>query len=290
MKNPSDLIASFPYQFPRDTADKVVFTKATLQIFIDLCFSIDLALGDDNRGFYWTDTRAGRFKFHVTPGLRSADLSELCFLAKKRAFECQTDDDVTYTNEPLVAKWWAPQESNVLNPEQLIAALPYQFEGRNIGIGFHRGWQGLFSRLCFGIDDALGDNKRGFQWMQVKEKWGALRAYRSMDKTEDGASYTPVKVSEQQPNGQMKQVLTMNEESSTGDPIGKRISDLIDAACEEAAHTCMVCGEPAEIKNLGWVIAVCDHHEKQYLKDRNSLPSYYWEPGMNEQKFGKRWW
>jgi hypothetical protein len=28
MRTPDDLIASFPYQFPRDTADKVVFTKA----------------------------------------------------------------------------------------------------------------------------------------------------------------------------------------------------------------------------------------------------------------------
>ena len=295
MKTPTDLIATFGYQFPRETADKVVFTKATFQVFIDLCSSIDLALADDKRGFYWTDTRAGRFKFHVTPGLQSDDLSALCHQAKKYAAACQTHDDVTYTNEPLVSKWWAPQESsNVPNPEQLIAALPYQFTGRNIGISFHRGWQGLFSRLCFGIDEALGENKRGFHWMQVKEKWGALRAYHHMDKTEDGLSYAPVKVSEQQPNGQMKQVLVLNEESSTGDPIGKRISDLIDAACEEAAHTCMVCGEPAEIKNLGWVVCLCDHHEKQYLKFRmsagNALPTYYWEPGMNEQTFGKRWW
>ena len=290
MRTPDAIIATFGYQFPRDTADKVVFTKATLHVFADLCFAVDLALGDDKRGFYWTDTRAGRFKFHVTPGLRSDDLSELCFLAKKRAFECQTDDDVTYTNEPLVAKWWAPQESNVLNPEQLIDALPYQFAGRNIGISFHSGWQGLFSRLCFGIDEALGVNKRGFHWTQAKEKWGALRTYHTMDKTEDGANYAPLKFSEQQPNGQMKQVLVMNQESSTGDPIGKRISDLIDAACEEAAHTCMVCGEPAEIKNLGWVACLCDHHEKQYLKDRNSLPTHYWEPGMNEQTLGKRWW
>jgi hypothetical protein len=290
MQIPDDLIASFPYQFPRETAGKVVFTRATLHVFAELCLAVDKALGENKRGFYWTDTRAGRFKFHVTPGLQSDDLSALCFQAKKRALEVETDDDVTYTNEPLVAKWWAPQESNVPNPEQLIAALPYQFAGKNIGIGFHRGWQGLFSRLCFGIDEALGENKRGFHWIQVKEKWGALRAYHHMDKAEGGLNYAPVKVSEQQPNGAMKQVLVLNEESSTGDPIGKRISDLIDAACEEAAHTCMVCGEPAEIKNLGWVVCLCDHHEQKFLNDRNSLPTHYWEPGMNEQTFGKRWW
>jgi hypothetical protein len=95
MKYPSDIIAAFAYQFPRDTADKVVFTKATLHVFADLCYAVDLALGDDKRGFYWTDTKAGRFKFHVTPGLRSDDLSELCFLAKKRDFECRTDVDVS---------------------------------------------------------------------------------------------------------------------------------------------------------------------------------------------------
>ncbi len=291
MNTPSDIIATFSYQFRRDTADKVVFRKDTLHVFADLCFSVDLVLGDDKRGFYWTDTRSGRFKFHVTPGLQSHDLSELCHLAKKHAFECKTDEEVTYTNEPLVAKWWAPQKSNVPNPEQLIAALPYQFAGKNIGIGFHRGWHGLFSRLCFCVDEALGENKRGFHWMQVKEKWGALRAYHNMGRTEDGANYSPFKISEQQPNGGMKQVLVMNEESSPSDPVGKRVSDLIDAACEEAAHTCMVCGEPAQIKNLGWVACLCDHHEQKFLRDRSSLPTYYWEPG--ESKFyaeKKKWW
>ena len=47
MKNPSEIIATYGYQFPRDTADKVVFTKAKLHIFSDLCFAVDLALGDD---------------------------------------------------------------------------------------------------------------------------------------------------------------------------------------------------------------------------------------------------
>jgi len=58
------------------------------------------------------------------------------------------------------------------NPEQLISALPYQFAG-DIGIEFYRGWMGIFSRLCFAIDEALGDDKRGFHWTQVKEKFGS---------------------------------------------------------------------------------------------------------------------
>jgi len=292
MTTPTDLIATFPYQFPRETAGKVVFTRDTLQIFIDLSYSVDLLLAENNRGFYWTDTRVGRFQFHVTPGQKSDDISALCYQAKKYAAACTTDDDVTYTNEPLVAKWWAPEESKLINPDQLIDALPYQFSGENIGIEFYRGWMDLFSRLCFAIDEALGDDKRGFHWTQVKEKWGSMRAYHHMDRSAEGARYAPVKISSQQPNGALKQVLVMNQGSAAGDAIGKRISDLIDAACEEAAHTCMVCGEPAEIKNLGWVACLCDHHEKQFLLDRNSLPVHYWVPGQSSvpSQERKKWW
>lgn len=89
-------------------------------------------------------------------------------------------------------------------PIDLIASFPYQFAGENIGIEFYRGWMDLFSRLCFAIDEALGDDKRGFHWSQVKEKWGAMRAYHHIDRTAEGANYAPVKISSQQPNGALK--------------------------------------------------------------------------------------
>lgn len=285
--NPDDLIKAFAYQFPQGTSLKVVFHKATFAIFASLCESIHQALGEDKRDFYWTDTLGNRFKFHVTPGARSADLADLCHQAKVLADAVDLSGDTTYTNEPLAVKWWSPSSADeVLNPDQLIATLPYMFAGKNIGISFHRGWQPLFSRLCISIDRLLGPNKRNMHWVQVKEKWGSLRAYTHLDPTDDGNNYAPMILSEQQPNGAMKQVGRFNEATALGDPVGKHISDLIDATCEEATHTCCVCGRPAEIKNLGWVACLCDFHEKQFLKDRNSLPVYWWNMGSD----GKKWW
>ncbi|NVO06154.1 MAG: hypothetical protein HXX19_09625, partial [Rhodoferax sp.] len=123
--SPDELIAAFGYQFPEDTAGKVVFCKSTFEIFSGLCQQIDAALGDDKRGFHWTDTRGGRFKFHVTPGIRSSDVAALCHAAKGLAGAVEQSGDATYTNELLSVKWWAPQSSSILNPEQLMAALPY---------------------------------------------------------------------------------------------------------------------------------------------------------------------
>jgi hypothetical protein len=285
-ENPDVLIEAFGYQFPEQTAGKVVFRKATFHIFAEVCQQIDAALGDDKRGFHWSDTRTNRFKFNVTRGEKSSDLAQLCHGAMQLVAAVPDSEDLTYTNEPLTAKWWTTEPSSVMNPEQLIAALPYQFAGKNIGITFHRGWQDLFVRLCFAIDEALGEDKRGFHWTQVKEKFGSLRAYTHLDPTKDGSAYAPVVISEQQPNGALKQVSRLNESSARGDPVGKRIGALIEAACDEAAQTCCVCARPAKIKNLGWVACLCDYHEKQFLKNRNSLPAYCWSPDSG----GDRWW
>jgi hypothetical protein len=284
--NPDELITALGYQFPEVTAHNVVFSKSTFTVFAELCQQIDTALGDDKRGFYWTDTRTGRFRFHVTPSAPSRDLSQLCERAAASAGAVDQTEDATYTNEPLSVKWWAPIPFTTLNPEQLMAALPYQFAGKNIGITFHRGWQDLFVRLCFAIDETLGDDKRGFYWTQVKGKWGSLRAYTHLEPTKEGISYSTVILSQQQPSGAMKQVGRVIDASAVDDPVGKRIAELIDAACEEAAHTCCVCARPAEIKNLGWVACLCDFHERQFLKDRNLLPKYCWSIGSR----GDGWW
>ena len=61
-------------------------------------------------------------------------------------------------------------------PAELKARFPYQFDNpKSLGISFARGWFKGFAELCAEIDTLLGDDKRGFVWAQVKEKFGSAR-------------------------------------------------------------------------------------------------------------------
>lgn len=56
------------------------------------------------------------------------------------------------------------------------STFPYQFSQESLGVNVALGWLPIFAQLCGDIDTALGSQKRGFYWRQVKEKWGSLRA------------------------------------------------------------------------------------------------------------------
>lgn len=62
-------------------------------------------------------------------------------------------------------------------PAELKARYTYQFSGPTISVSFTRGWFRIFAQLCDDIDVLLGEDKRGFHWTQVKEKFGVFRAH-----------------------------------------------------------------------------------------------------------------
>ena len=66
-------------------------------------------------------------------------------------------------------------------PSELKARFLYMFSGENIGFSFARGWMPIIVRACIEIDATLGDDKRGFHWVQIKEKFGAGRFYCRLD-------------------------------------------------------------------------------------------------------------
>lgn len=104
-------------------------------------------------------------------------------------------------------------------PKELIARYPYQFAGEQISMSFARGWFSLFAKLCADIDQVLGDDKRGFHWRQVKEKFGQLRVYYQLD-----------------------------EEVPENEPLlANRLRDLKFAAEVASAKVCTVCGRPGFI-------------------------------------------
>lgn len=134
------------------------------------------------------------------------------------------------------------------NPKELKARFPYQFEGEAISMSHSRGWFRLFSNLCSDIDQALGEDKRGFQWLQVKEKFGAARMYFRLAEG----------VYEKEPD------------------LMKQLMDLKFAAEAASQDVCAACGRPGWIdQRAGWMLALCDRHHQERRED--TLGSVWFE-------------
>lgn len=132
------------------------------------------------------------------------------------------------------------------SPAELIARYPYQFasqpDGGEADVSFPRGWFKGFADLCESIDIVLGNDKRGFRWVQTKEKMGSASYYWHLD-DKDGV------------NAQLARV----------------IAALVAAACKTTSVLCIRCGKPAMIKSLdGCLLAICDDHDT----DRQTVPFY----------------
>lgn len=58
--------------------------------------------------------------------------------------------------------------------QALRAKYPYQFERSQFGAHLTVGWLSRFVQLCDEVDQALGEDKRGFHWNGVDEKFGVV--------------------------------------------------------------------------------------------------------------------
>ena len=117
----------------------------------------------------------------------------------------------------------------MITADDLSKRFPYMFSGRNIGLSVGDGWMDLFAKLCEDIDALLGDDKRGFHWVQLKEKFGTARFYYGQELGDDA--------------------------------VFSEIADLVNAA-EQMTHTmCMQCGQPGKPNvKYGWVLTLCETH------------------------------
>jgi hypothetical protein len=132
------------------------------------------------------------------------------------------------------------------SPKELMARYPYQFAGEQISMSFSRGWFSLFAQLCADIDQALGDDKRGFHWVQVKEKFGQARVYFQL-----GAG-----VAEREPD------------------LAEKLMALKVKAEVDSSKVCALCGRPGTIDlKPGWMLALCESHRVQ--ADAGTLPSIW---------------
>ncbi len=118
-------------------------------------------------------------------------------------------------------------------PAELKARYPYQFNNpKSLGVSFARGWFKGFAKLCAEIDEILGDDKRGFVWAQVKEKFGSARFHFDIV----GRARKNAKIAQQ-------------------------IQDLVLKAGNRTARQCIVCGGAGKMRTEdGYVLCLCDAH------------------------------
>lgn len=119
-----------------------------------------------------------------------------------------------------------------MKSDELKSKYPYMFTGANIGLDLYEGWNTSLVAACDSIDALLGDEKAGFHFSQIKEKYGSARYY--------------------------------FEAESLDFEVEQRIQDQLDKAELATESTCMLCGAPACIENHGgWFLCLCDVHASE---------------------------
>jgi hypothetical protein len=136
--------------------------------------------------------------------------------------------------------------------QRLVAAHPLLFRGALPDIEGYvsPGWYLLVDRLCSDIEATLGDACAMFKVRQIKEKFGQLRFYYSLQGTND---------------------LRFDLQSSAGvyaltsrapsDDAANRVRDLVQKAEADSKSLCERCGAPAILHDHGgWLVTLCEPH------------------------------
>ena len=149
--------------------------------------------------------------------------------------------------------------------DALIARFPYQFASKHLGINVSYGWVGIFEQLCTDIDALLGDDKRGFHWVQCKEKHGGACFYYETEKATMG-----VRISAFMPGGKVV-VSRTPAEPADGSDVLRRLDKLVADAEERSEQFCYACGEPGRMWTTRWYLTLCDTHGRLHRDDRDEF-------------------
>ncbi len=148
--------------------------------------------------------------------------------------------------------------------KEIIILYPYQFAGKNIGLSIANGWLLEFATLCKDIDDLLGENKRGFHWVQLKEKFGSARYYWEMKHVK-----TPVAVDLVTSDGIVKYVNKPKVKGNSANykhkekELVEELNRLITAASDRTLESCIVCGKDGKPDNLDYyTLVLCTEHKR----------------------------
>ena len=126
--------------------------------------------------------------------------------------------------------------------EQLKARFPYMFMGKTVSMEFHDGRLPTFTEACEQIDKVLGENKREFRWVQVKEKFGSARFYFRLGRSKR------VVIDVIDPQGEEGHAPIKNA-TKVGDAVASRIAAIVDQAEARTQTICMLCGADAQTRS-----------------------------------------
>ena len=128
--------------------------------------------------------------------------------------------------------------------DDLLARFPYQFAVPVRGVILFAGWTHVFAKLCADVDAFLGQDKRGFRWLEVDEKFGTLRCYFTLDRA------------------------VQNETSPEEQRLIHGLRQIISAAEAQTAFLCAKCGKHGLVdRSMGWMLALCDEHAQERQAD-----------------------
>jgi hypothetical protein len=145
---------------------------------------------------------------------------------------------------------------------------PYMFARKNMGIFIPTGWWPIFETLCEDIDALLGQDKRGFHFIQCKEKFGSALWYWDMRKVK-----RPVRVDILCGDDP---VTALNGPNLCQAPVtlGEQIGQLVRDAEARTLHACIVCGESSKADNFeGYILQVCAVHKR--MRRKGTLPNFW---------------
>lgn len=175
-----------------------------------------------------------------------------------------------------------------MNPQQplslkdLQARYPYQFKDSELGISMAKGWVVVFAHLCADVDHALGKDKRGFHWSQVKEKFGSARFY-----FEFAGRKPDLRLDLHTPDGLLSRVVPAerpfrSDDDRSFEQLNAEIRQLTLAAEAATRRVCVVCGkEGHQDIDGGYVLVLCPEHQAQRRQPQG--PPNFWDSLLDEK-------
>jgi hypothetical protein len=145
--------------------------------------------------------------------------------------------------------------------KERVAALKsryrYLFAGDHLGHDIAPGWVAIVEGLCAQIDDALaGTEKPAVRFVQIKEKFGGLRAYLNV---------APLRVDVFGADGER---LSGHLGHGAVPDIFSRLAPFVRDAEEKSLRTCDTCGAPGRLRtDRDWFRTLCEAHASADARD-----------------------
>jgi len=155
-------------------------------------------------------------------------------------------------------------ELEISTPAALQRRYPYMFplegdEGRR-AYRFYRGWFPTVVDMCHRIDAYLGDDKHGFHWTRLREKYGEPSLYCLM-RGSDAAMIS-------RRNTNVEQLGSGSRLADEEGPDSLHLLAFIGEVEDKLRCVCIVCGASASITNdQGPWASLCKEHRAESFKE-----------------------